>query len=175
MGGGCPPFILSTQVSSFTWFYCGQNCKNLSSTSARLLSASCPRFLGKTRHFQLAFGLPCTTIPSARASPAPSRGRLVRAMSKSIHRRLVQVAHGESPQLHAANGGAVAVIFNRRKWEMLLWEKIIIPRLCQNWIEGFSKEHKQDLGNLVWINFLTLQPSQSLMEDTSKKNLQHFL
>lgn len=42
-----------------------------------------------------------------------------------------QVNHKESPQLPSAGGGAVAVNSNGRKWEMLLWERIVVLGLFQ--------------------------------------------
>lgn len=76
----------------------------------------------------------------------------------------MQITHKEGPQLPSAGRGAVAVVSSgRKKWEMLLWEKIIILRLCPSWVESSRKEGKEDLGNCVWINFLTLQ---SFMEES---------
>lgn len=171
MGGGVLPLYPNTQVSSLTWFYCGRSCKKLSSTSARLLSASCLKFLGKAKLFSLSW------VTHAPPSPWLGRwepglflllaaGRPVRMTNKSVY------PHKEGPQLPSAGGGAVAVFFIGRKCRMFLWEKIIVLRLCPNWVESSRKEDKEYLGSCVWINFLTLQ---SFMEDSDCWNLQHFL
>lgn len=51
-GSVSPPPLSQIRKSLLSLdFFCGQSCKNLSSTSARLLSGSCPKFLGKARRF----------------------------------------------------------------------------------------------------------------------------
>lgn len=167
-GWGCPPTLSQIRkISSFTRFYCGQSCKKLSSTSARPLRASCSEFLGKAGLFSLPWvthALPLTGKVGARAFPTLGS----RKTCENIQQKHLTQVDADNPQGGSSApfcwGSAVAVVSSgRKKWEMLLWEKILILGLCPSWVESSRKEGKEDLGNCVWINFLTLQ---SFMEES---------
>lgn len=146
--GGSPPFSATHKSPLSLGFIVGKAVKIFLPHLQDFLVPAVPNSWEKPGVFSLPLVTPRLGRWDPGLLPLLAAGRLARAESERTHRRLVQVSCGEHPCLPSAGGGAVAVI-NRRKWEMSLQEKIIIPRLCQNLTESSRKKGKQDLGNLV--------------------------